>query len=248
MTTVREELEKVTGLKQKRNEEDQEYRSRLADTVDTKVSDKDWDRLSEQAREWVNAAMKSMDGDKPIVGFPDDKSDKNTRVRKTKEEAVEEEEVEEEEEAAEEEEAEEEEEEAEETKPKKKGVKDTKSKTKKVAESSKKDKKPVKKEVTKKEVKKEEVKVPVKKERGKSPGVREIKQVRRPKSGPSGSVAILHLVADNPDASFAEIKKLCEKKELALAEPTMRIRYYITKSVLDHLKERGVDLKKGLKK
>ena len=68
--TIEEELLKVTGLKNKKGESEQEYLERLLKECQ-QLDDKEWGSLTEAATDWVNAASKTFNAKEDIVGFPD---------------------------------------------------------------------------------------------------------------------------------------------------------------------------------
>lgn len=81
-TEVERELQKATGVKPKKGEDRQKYLVRLSDGCqeedddgDEVMSKDDWENLSEEAKDWVNAAVKSMDKKKTISDFEEPEED-----------------------------------------------------------------------------------------------------------------------------------------------------------------------------
>lgn len=74
MSSIEKALLGITKQKpQKKNEDRQVYLLRLAVAASDKLSDDEWDSLeaTDGAQEWVNAAVESDNGKKPISDFPD---------------------------------------------------------------------------------------------------------------------------------------------------------------------------------
>lgn len=84
MSKIKAELLKVTGLKEQKDESDQEFRRRLLTAVHA-LDDKGWESLSEEAQDWFNTAADQKNSKKDIHGFPDDKEEDTPRRRRVAE-------------------------------------------------------------------------------------------------------------------------------------------------------------------
>ncbi len=63
LAAARKALEKATGIKRSKNEDEQSYLNRLANKVggrDDPLSDEDWDKLPKDAQDWYNDAAKAI--------------------------------------------------------------------------------------------------------------------------------------------------------------------------------------------
>jgi hypothetical protein len=69
--TIREIVEKASGIRQEENEDYQKYLNRLGDEADRKMSQKQFDRLREDAQGWLEGAVAAFDKGKPAPDFPD---------------------------------------------------------------------------------------------------------------------------------------------------------------------------------
>jgi len=77
MSDVQAELVKVTKVKPKKNESDQDFRKRLMAAVDDKLADSDWANLSEEAQTWCNDSAKALKKKADLPDFPDAASEED---------------------------------------------------------------------------------------------------------------------------------------------------------------------------
>ncbi len=81
---IRDELVGLTGIAaQKKNETDERFRARLVRAADT-IDDKDWDKLSESAQEWVNGGIDALEEKSDVADFPDAEAEVNDAGTKKK--------------------------------------------------------------------------------------------------------------------------------------------------------------------
>jgi len=73
MSEIRKELEELTGINKRAKESEPKFLTRLvrAATDNTKVSDDDWDGLSDDAQNWVTDAVEAMNNKEDYPAFPD---------------------------------------------------------------------------------------------------------------------------------------------------------------------------------
>lgn len=74
MSDVKAELLKATGVKPKKNEDEQDFLNRIVKAVGA-LDDDAWSDLSEAAQQWANDATKKVKAKKDIPGFPDDEEE-----------------------------------------------------------------------------------------------------------------------------------------------------------------------------
>ena len=81
MSKIKSELIEVTGVKEKRGEDEQDFLDRMVVSV-SELSDQDWDGLSEDAQAWFNDAAEAKNKKKDITGFPEEKPARTSRTSK----------------------------------------------------------------------------------------------------------------------------------------------------------------------
>jgi hypothetical protein len=74
----------ATKLKLKKGEDRQDYLARLALAASKDLSEKAWEGLSEDAQEWVNAAVSADNDKKEIEDFPEPEADTATSSKSTR--------------------------------------------------------------------------------------------------------------------------------------------------------------------
>lgn len=74
MPTIRQELERAAGMKQSKDESKKEFTKRLVKYIARDLADPDWDKLSEEAQDWNNAAVLEVDAGR-FPEFPDESPD-----------------------------------------------------------------------------------------------------------------------------------------------------------------------------
>ena len=245
--SIRDEIMTATGVVFKKSMSVQEFYRKLVDKSDEKLSQEEFDSLSEEAQEWLNTAVSVIDnGGTEIAGFPDEVEEE------TEEEYVEEDDEvkDEDEEEGDEDNMEEEEEVV--TKPKK-VVKASKVEIKKPSKVEL--KKPVAKKVELKKpvakvtapAPKVEAKKPVVKEKAKpepkvevkKPAVKVAVKTTKKAGGVSSSLRVVQLAVEFPEASFSDIDKMMKKEKLELNISTIRTKAWIAREALRYLKEIG---------
>ena len=222
--TVREEVEKAVGIKRKPKDSDQTWFKRLAEAVDSKLSDDEFSALSEPAQEWLNAAIEAVSADDDV---PDFSSSTKTVDKKGKKVVEKEEEEEEKPKKKGKKVVEEEEEEDEDEKPKKKGKKVVEEEEDEDEDEDEKPKKKGKKVVEEEEDEDEDEKP--KKKVAK-------KEKKEKKAGEVGdSTKLLYIICDNPKANVEKILAIAAKKGMTLSDATIKIRYSLTQLILKYL-------------
>ena len=81
--SIKEELEKATGVKKGRNHSDQDHAKNLVDKI-SELVDKDWEKLSKGAQAWFNEAVDSLNDNKDAPAFVEEEK-ATTRRGATKE-------------------------------------------------------------------------------------------------------------------------------------------------------------------
>jgi hypothetical protein len=71
VSAVEQELLEATGVKRKTAEKPQKYLGRLIDAVQ-ELPDEDWEKLSSDTQNWVNAGAKAIKAEEDIDDFPAD--------------------------------------------------------------------------------------------------------------------------------------------------------------------------------
>jgi len=84
--SIKEELEKATGVKKGRNHSDQDHAKNLVDKI-SELVDKDWEKLSKGAQAWFNEAVDSLNDNKDAPAFVEEEKTTTRRgTTKAKEE------------------------------------------------------------------------------------------------------------------------------------------------------------------
>ncbi len=81
--TIRSDLEKATGLKAKKTEDEAAFRLRLIEAVSA-LDDEDYEALPKAARSWSDDAIRDYEKDRKLEDIPDFPAEKETTNKKPK--------------------------------------------------------------------------------------------------------------------------------------------------------------------